>query len=327
MPDQPGPEQIDVRPARPEDRGAVLAFCADTWEYGDYISHVWDAWLRDERGTLLVAVVDDRPAGIVHVRMLSADEAWLEGIRVDPAVRRQGIGRVLTSRALAAAHERGATVTRLLTGHDNVASQQLVARFGFTRVAEVVRYQALALTAGGEDGPDADDADDADDETDQTTPPQTPQIVPPGPRLVFAGLDDFDRVWDWLEHSSLVPASGGLEFGDWVARALTEPLLREHLDAGRVWLLEEWEAIQALAIPADVPAREDEPGRLHIRYMDGAADAIGRLALVLREEAGLRGHATVDLWLPDQLILRDAMDGAGYSAGEGGATWVYARTL
>jgi ribosomal protein S18 acetylase RimI-like enzyme len=323
MPDQPATDQISVRPARPEDRDAVLAFCANTWEYGDYIPHVWDAWLRDERGALLVAVVDDRPAGVVHVRMLSADEAWLEGIRVDPAVRRQGIGRVLTSRALVAAHERGATVARLLTGHTNVASQQLIARFAFTRVAEVVRYQAPALT-GDEDEPgETDGADDAD----QIATSQISPLFQTGPRLVFAGPDAFDRVWEWLEHSNLVPASGGLEFGDWVACALTEPLLREHLAAGWVWLLEVWETIQALAIPADVPARGDEPSRLHVRYMDGAADAIGRLALVLREEAGLRGHATVDLWLPDQLILRDAMDGAGYSVGEGGAMWVYARTL
>jgi ribosomal protein S18 acetylase RimI-like enzyme len=323
MPDQPATDPIDVRPARPEDRDAVVAFCANTWEYSDYIPHVWDAWLRDERGALLVAVVDDRPAGVVHIRMLSADEAWLEGIRVDPAVRRQGIGRVLTSRALVAARERGAIVARLLTGHDNVPSQQLVARFGFSRVAEVVRYQAPALTAGEDESDESGEADD----TDQIASPHIPPIVPPGPRLIFAGLDDFERVWGWLEHSNLVPASGGLEFGDWVARALTEPLLREHLGAGRVWLLEEWETIQALAIPADVPARRDELSRLHVRYMDGAADAIGRLALVLREEAGLRGHATVDLWLPDLLILRDAMDGAGYNAGEGGAMWVYARTL
>lgn len=323
MPDQPATDQINVRSARPEDRDAVVAFCAHTWEYGDYIAHVWDAWLRDERGALLVAIVGDRPAGVVHIRMLSADEAWLEGIRVDPAARRGGIGRVLTSRALVTAREHGATVARLLTGHDNIAAQQLVARFGFTRVAEVVRYQAPALTAG-EDEPD--ECDEAED-TGHIASPHIPPLFHTGPRLMFAGLDDFDRVWEWLEHSNLVPASGGLEFGNWVARALTEPLLREHLAAGRVWLLEEWEAIQALAIPADVPAREDEPSRLHVRYIDGAADGIGRLALVLREEAGLRGHATVDLWLPDLLILRDAMDGAGYSAGEGGAMWVYARGL
>jgi len=30
----------EIRPARPEDRDAVLAFTASTWEWGDYISYV-----------------------------------------------------------------------------------------------------------------------------------------------------------------------------------------------------------------------------------------------------------------------------------------------
>src|SRR5258705_9445863 len=79
--------------------------------------------------------------------MLSADEAWLEGIRVDPAVRRQGVGRVLTSRGLVAARERGAGVARLFTTWDNVAAQAIFGAFGFTRIAQVTYYEAAAEDA------------------------------------------------------------------------------------------------------------------------------------------------------------------------------------
>ena len=29
--------QVEIRPARSEDREAVLAFCVETWKWGDYI--------------------------------------------------------------------------------------------------------------------------------------------------------------------------------------------------------------------------------------------------------------------------------------------------
>src|SRR5262245_51361881 len=118
---QTGKELI-VRRARPEDRAAVLAFCAQTWDGGDYIDDVWDEWLADERNVPLVGVLDGTPVALERVRMLSDDEAWLEGIRVDPAYRRHGFGRIMVSRGLVAARELGATVARLLTSDTNVAS-------------------------------------------------------------------------------------------------------------------------------------------------------------------------------------------------------------
>ena len=36
-----------VRPARAVDKDAVLAFTQNTWEWGDYISYVWEQWLAD----------------------------------------------------------------------------------------------------------------------------------------------------------------------------------------------------------------------------------------------------------------------------------------
>ena len=52
------------RPAREDDREAVLAFCARTWDDGDYIQYVWEDWLRDTSGALLVATLAGRPVGL-----------------------------------------------------------------------------------------------------------------------------------------------------------------------------------------------------------------------------------------------------------------------
>jgi ribosomal protein S18 acetylase RimI-like enzyme len=295
-------DELEVRPARAEDRDAVLAFCAHTWADGDYIEYVWDDWLKEDDGVLLVGVLDGQPVGISHVAMLSDDEAWLEGIRVDPAYQREGVGRILTSRSLVAAREHGAAVARLITSADNEASQRMFARFGFVRVAEMVRFRAPALAQ--------DDADGALDIAKPTRP----------------GPDDFERLWEWLVQSNLAPLTGGLEYADWQARALTEPLLRGYLAAGQVRLIEEWGAIQALAVAVPTAPEWDSTPTLAVRYMDGLADAIGRLALSLRAEAAAKGYARVELWLPDLLILRDAMAGAGYE-GDDEVMLVLAREL
>lgn len=329
---------LDVRPARPDDRDPVFAFCAHTWPEGDYISDVWDEWLADPDGVLLVAVAGERPIGLVRLRMMSPEEGWIEGIRVDPAARGQGIGRVLVSRVLAAAHERGATVVRLFTEQDNHPAQAIFARFGFTRVAEIVRYRAPAfddapetLASLADAGSSAAMPDDLPTAAPVGALPAAPideedDAMPEGARITTPGADDFERVWAWLVQSNLAPLTGGLEFDGWSARALTEPFLRAEMAAGRVYALEEWDTILALAIVQDFAGSAGEPSSLDVRNIDGLSESIGRLAFVLREVAQERGLSGVTLWLPDLLILHDAMDGAGY-AREGGAMWVYARGL
>jgi ribosomal protein S18 acetylase RimI-like enzyme len=302
MSDPVGDDAIDVRTAREDDRAAVLAFCARTWDDGDYIQYVWDDWQADAAGALLVATLANRPVGLAHLRMMSADEAWIEGVRVDPATRRQGVARVLVSRSLAAAHERGATVARYFTSRDNVASQQLFDRFGFTRVAEIVHFTAEALGVDEREGHDI--------------------------TLVQAGVQDAERIWGWLEQSNLTPFNGGLEVHEWAAQALTESRLREHLTAGRVWTLDELGGLAALAVVEQVendPDHPDDRPLLSAWYCDGSADALGRMGVALRALARTMNLLRVELWLPDLLILRDAMDGAGYSAGE--PMWTYAREL
>lgn len=324
-------EQVKVRPARTEDKEAVLAFCTQTWPDGDYISFVWDVWLGDERGVLLTAVLGERPVGISHVTLVADDEAWVEGIRVDPRERRRGIGRMLVSRSLVAARERGAVVARLMTDADNDAAQRLFAAFGFTRVAEVTHYRADALTPESlmkvtqEQTPEVAH-EDLSDLAPAPLPSDLEQVVPSGARITIPGPEDFERVWAWLVQSNLAPLNGGLEFANWKARALTEPNLRRYLAEEQVLLLEEWGAVVALAIPRDVPARGKEPARMDVRYVDGLSDGIGRLALVLREVAAERGQAHIGLWLPSLLILHDAMDGAGYS-GDEQPMLVYARNI
>ena len=51
------PTDLIIRPARSEDKAAVLAFTQNTFHWGDYIDWVWDDWIADPQGSMIVAFV------------------------------------------------------------------------------------------------------------------------------------------------------------------------------------------------------------------------------------------------------------------------------
>ena len=180
---------ISVRRARPGDTHAVLDFARATWDGWDYIPSVWRSWLQAPDGVLLVAIPNvhreldlfgrplhpDRPIGIARVAMLSPDEAWLEGLRVDPGVRNRGVARLQHGACLAWARAQGATSVRYATGAGNEGSHRLGAHHGFRLLRPWRSYQpprdeaedaedAEAHAAGADEDAFADLADEAEGE-------------------------------------------------------------------------------------------------------------------------------------------------------------------
>ncbi len=147
---------IRVRRARPGDTRAVLDFTRATWDGWDYVPSVWSDWLEATDGVLLVAVPNathqldlfgraltgERPVGIARIAMLSPDEAWLEGLRVDPGVRTRGVARLLHGACLVWARAQGATSVRYATGQENEGSHRLGARHGFRLLRPWRSYQS-----------------------------------------------------------------------------------------------------------------------------------------------------------------------------------------
>jgi GNAT superfamily N-acetyltransferase len=147
---------IRVRRARPGDTRAVLDFTRATWDGWDYVPSVWHDWLEASDGVLLVAVPNaahqldlfgraltgERPVGIARVAMLSPDEAWLEGLRVDPGVRNRGVARLLHGACLVWARAQGATSVRYATGQGNEGSHRLGTRHGFRLLRPWRSYQS-----------------------------------------------------------------------------------------------------------------------------------------------------------------------------------------
>lgn len=281
--------EIKIRQARAEDREAVLAFCAHTWEWGDYIENVWDRWLSDPTGLLLVALHGDRPVGVMHLQMLNATDAWQEGMRIDPAYRKQGIARQLSLEAGAEAMRRGATTVRLLTDSTNTASIHLVEQSHSRQVGAFSLYTAAPVTS---------------------VPRHNVGIDEP----VLATLADLDEIIDYLNISNIFPAVGGLYYADFIGYRISDTLLKEKIQQGQIYLLKRWQRLDGLAI---VEQREDWRGNyLSLGYIDGTTEAISLLAYTLRRKLTEPGLEQVRAYVPDLIMVRDAFNGAEYEWGE-----------
>lgn len=279
--------EIEIRRAQAQDRAAVLAFCEHTWEWGDYIEDVWDEWLSDPAGQLLVALDSGQPVGIVHVLMLNATDAWQEGMRVDPAYRQRGIARQLSLEASAEAIRRGATTVRLLTDATNVASIHMVEQAHFRRVGVFVPHAATPLTEA---------------------PRRSYGLAEP----VLAAPEDLDGIVDYLNVSNLFPAVGGLYYAGFIGYRISDTLLKEKIQAGQIYVLRRWERLDGLAI---AEPREGRQGKyLFIGYIDGTTESISLLAYALRRRLPALGLDEVRASVPDLIMVRDAFSGAEYTA-------------
>jgi GNAT superfamily N-acetyltransferase len=290
---------IDVRPARPEDRETVLAFCSNTWEWGDYIDHVWDEWLRNPAGLLLVATVNEQPVGVAHMEMLTAQDAWLEGVRVDPQYRHQGLARALYEALQLEAMRRGATRARLAVESTNERSIQISERGHWYRVGEFTLFSATA----------------------SADTPRRPVEERPRP----ATLADLESIIDFLNASNMFPLVGGLYYMSFKAYPISEVLLRDKIATGGIYILQRWERLDGLAI---MERREDlGHNQLSVGYIDGTAiESISLLAYDIRYRAHTLGVEHIRVYAPALVLVRDAFTGVGYASDEA-TFYTYERGL
>jgi RimJ/RimL family protein N-acetyltransferase len=288
----------EVRPARPEDRDPVLAFCKDTWSWGDYIEYQWDDWLHDPDGCLLVATIDGQQVGIVNMCMLTATDAWLKGLRVAPQFRRQGLAEELNNAALLEAMQRGAKYARLLIESDNTASIRVAGRFFMRQVAG---FSLLTAT------------------------PQLNSKLPGQDKTQLATLADLDEIINYLNASNIFPLSGGLYYVSWTAYPITAELLEAKIKAQQIYLLRRWNRLDGLAI-AEV--RQGRQGRqLSIGYIDGTTiEPISLIAYDLRRQLADLAADSIHTYIPDILLLREALTGVGYEW-NGNLFYTYERGL
>lgn len=136
---------VRIRKAKPADKAPILEISKKIWGGHDYLPVVWDDWLADKRGRLIVATVNGRTVGVAHASMQANYVAWLEGVRVHEEYRGFGIAGKLNSSLVEWSRSRGARVARLCTGSSNLASRKHLQKIGFPVLQT---FQRLDITQG-----------------------------------------------------------------------------------------------------------------------------------------------------------------------------------
>lgn len=182
-----------VRPAELGDIQAIAPWTQDTFEWGDYVLERVTDWMEDQTSEVLVCTDEDDVAiALVHARMLSDTEGWLEGARVRPDQKRRGLGSILNHAGLEWIRSRGGRVVRLAIETDNEAARRQVEKLGYRVGSEWVTGFSSA----------------------------DPSFrAPRSSRLVPSSSADVDGAWMFWSTSELARAARGLVHEGWQWRS------------------------------------------------------------------------------------------------------------
>jgi len=284
---------LAIRPARPDDRPAMERICAHTWEWGDYLPQVWDHWLADPAGPVLVGERAGRVVALSKITFQPEGQVWLEGMRVDPEYRRQGIARQFLDHSLTYARQHGARVVRLGTGSHNEPVHRMAAHAGMERVGAYLLWTA---------GPLPDN---------------------PGPTILTPA--HAAQVQALLTGGSMLAHTHGLCNVRWTWQEFSPTYIARLLAAGQ--MVAQPAPDGSLAALAAVPF-DPEDETLWIGLIEGQPDAIASLATAIRGHAARIGAARIQVMLPGLDWLQDLFRTAGYGPGDWqGELWIFERRL
>ncbi len=288
-------DNVDVRPAKAEDKEAVLAFCKHTWENKeDYIHLVWDKWINDATGRLFVAVVNDVPVAMERVVLMSENEGWWEGLRIDPRYRSQGLVGVLRPYLEQYLQEAGISISRTCISSENRIMQGIMERRDRKRVGCYTSYKA--------------------DPIDSTLT-----------QLVQLTDDDFDAAWKRVTSQNFFTRERCLYIqrgAKW--QELTTQELSKRIQAGLVWGLKQGQQLLSLAIQSYL---EGSNQMLWVGYTNGTAESLPILLSELCLLAHRQGYRAVGGLFPLCDFVIESLTIAGYERTEEQEYWVYEWSL
>ncbi|MBD2094738.1 GNAT family N-acetyltransferase [Trichocoleus sp. FACHB-591] len=283
-------ENMIVRPAQWSDKTAVLNFCQHTWpDTEDYIAAVWDQWMTDSSGQILVATLKGQPVAMTRVVQLAKHEGWWEALRVDPQYRGRGLVRLLDPEIDRYFETRDITTVRCCVATWNRAMPDTVQRRGYQPVACYLKYSAAAIAA-------------------------------PMEQLSPLYESDFEAVWQWLQQSHESSPLFVCRGAKW--QTLTLEQLHKRLGSGKVWGYWQSHQLQGLLIQSPL---ESADSTLWVGFIGGPVDD---LPVVLRQMQYLAHHlqySKVSGFFPKTNPLLTALEQAGYGAVAGGEFWVYEK--
>ncbi len=294
---------IVVRIAELDDRKRVLAFTSSTFSWGDYIERVFDRWLNDESGRLLVAEAEGMVVGLSFVKLTKKGEAWLQGGRVDQNYRRTGVGEAMTKECLRIAKEEmNASVARVITDKTNLPPQRLLTKLGFRVVSEFSEFEKAA---------------------ERIKDPLLTRDV----RL--AGEELITDMWRYLRSSPIFRKSGGLYTVWFVWYSLGKEDLARFVKDGKAVVYARDGKIHGIMLVDDSTIEAKNEKSIQSCYFDSdAGEGVQALSNFLLDYAAKKGFGTVRLWTCSDNEIIESLRQIGFIGEVGGSTEiVYSKEL
>lgn len=229
----------------------------------------WEAW-AEEPAHQLVIEEDGAPVGALHVALVSATEAWLEGLRVRRDRQGAGIGRRLVSEGEALARRYGARIARTAVPAHDYAALLVAERTGFRAVARAIVHEAPVA--------------------------EGPIDVPYDALVQAAEVQDVPALTAWLRGTETLQAWGGLVPLGWRFRALVPELVKGLARDGR--MLRAGETVEGATLFA-----------LHgaaavVGFIEGSQAGRQALAGAVALRARAHGATRLVFFAPDDQALR-----------------------
>jgi hypothetical protein len=205
-----------IRRMTPADKPALLALDAQIFGGTDYLGAVFDDWVADREGEFAAVLLDGSLVGCGKLTFLTPADAWLEGLRKDPALVEKGVAAAVTSHFLEELVGRpGLRSIRFSTSARNLASITANERIGFRR--------CLTLACREWSGTRAE-----------------LEAVPAGPaapsRLVARRIADAAQACRFLEAGEYLEAAGGLLLDGWRGLPYSRELVAaRYVGPGHCW--------------------------------------------------------------------------------------------
>jgi GNAT superfamily N-acetyltransferase len=147
--EQPSAANVTFRPGQRTDWAAVQQVIANTWPEGDYITEdLWNEWATTSGGHLYAVEADGKLIGFGRLTELGQGDWWIEGMRVDPAVRGKGYGRALMAHLIATFGKVGFGLLRMMTDSSNGAMSKMAHGHGFKHIQSYVPLEGAAQPNG-----------------------------------------------------------------------------------------------------------------------------------------------------------------------------------
>jgi len=123
-----------IRPLKESDKADVLEIASKTWDGHDYLPYFFDAWINDKNSHTAAIEKDGHVIALANLRVIeNGRTGWMEGLRVHPDYRGQGLASILTHHVVNLAKKIPVERIRYTTAIGNETSLHLGEEVGMKR--------------------------------------------------------------------------------------------------------------------------------------------------------------------------------------------------